>query len=113
MSLHEKTIQCFIHLLKTQSALFSAESVTQLSELITAQPDDPQILSDAIGEWGENYPDIDEALFHLQQQISSEEMAPGTYNRNIPEYPTTRKYIINVIQQSFPAKPPTTPPTNR
>lgn len=111
MSLHEKTIQCFIHLLKTQSALFSAESVTQLDELIKAQPDDPQILSDAISGWCEKYSDIDAALFELGK--SSEERAPGTYKGHIPEYPTTRKYIINAIQQSFPAKPPTAPPTNR
>lgn len=111
MSLHEKTIQCFIHLLKTQSTLFSAESVTQLGELITAQPDDPQILSDAIGEWCEKYPDIDAALFELEE--SSKDRAPGTYKPNIPEYPTTRKYIINAIQESFPAKTPTAPPTNR
>jgi hypothetical protein len=111
MSLHENTIRCFIHLLKTQPQLFSNEAVTQLSELITAQPDDPQILFDAVCEWCEKYPDIDVALFELEK--GNAEKAPGTYNRNIPEYPTTRKYIINVIQQSFPAKPQTTPPTNR
>jgi hypothetical protein len=113
MSLHENTIRCFIHLLKTQPQLFSDEAVTQLSELITAQPDDPQILSDAICEWGEKYPDIDAALFELE--ASSKDRAPGTDKAHISisQYPTTRKYIINVIQQSFPAKPQTTPPTNR
>ena len=111
MSLHEKTIQCFIHLLKTQSALFSAESVTQLGELITAQPEDTQILSDVICEWCETYPDIDAALFELEK--SSKDRAPGNHKGHIPEYPATRKYIINAIQESFPAKTPTAPPTNR
>ncbi len=123
MSLHENTIRCFIHLLKTQLKLFSDEALTQLSnqlndndndnELITAQPDDPKNLFDAICEWGEKYPDINAALLKLAE--SSKDRAPGTYKAHIsiPEYPTTRQDIINVIQQSFTAKPPNTSPTNR
>lgn len=111
MSLYEKTIQYFIHLLKTQRDLFPDKGVTQLSEIITTQTDDPKILSDVICEWCEKYPDINAALFELGK--SSYEKAPGTYKGHIPEYPTTRKYIINAIQESFPAKTPTAPPANR
>jgi hypothetical protein len=102
MSTYEMTINIFVHLLKTQSLLFSQEDRDELVRLIDKQPDEIQSLSNAISDWLSEHPQVDEALGEFE---SIGEKAPGTKqaNINIPKYELDKKHIINAIQQSSPS----------
>ena len=100
MSDYEVTVNNFIHLLKTQPSLFSKEENTELVELLNSQSDDIQSLSNAISDWLEEHPKVDDALAELEENIT--ERAPGSAkaNSNIPKYELDQKTLLNAIQQS-------------
>ncbi len=103
MSDHEMTVNIFIHLLKTQSLLFSQEDRDELVRLIDKQPDEIQSLSNAISDWCSEHPEVDEALGEFEP---IGEKAPGTKQANIniiPKYQLDKKHIINAIQPSSPS----------
>ena len=99
MSDHEINVNIFIHLLTTQSSLFSKEDRDELIKLIDKQPDEIQSLSNAISDWCSEHPEVDEALAEFEE---IGEKAPGKTrtNTNIPKYELDKKHIINAIQQS-------------
>lgn len=99
MLVYEKTVNNFVHLLKTQSSLFSQENRDELIELIGKQPDEIQSFSNAISDWCGKHPEVDKALGEFE---SIGEKAPGSErtNKNIPKYELDKKNIINAIQQS-------------
>ena len=99
MSVHEVTVNNFIHLLKTQPELFSKEENTKLIQLLNSQSDDIQSLSNAISDWCEKHPQVDDALAELERIT---ERAPGSTkaNSNIPKYEHDKRTLINAIQQS-------------
>ncbi len=99
MSDYEITVNIFIHLLTTQSSLFSQEDRDELVKLIDKQPDEIQSLSNAISDWLSEHPEVDEALAEFE---SIGGRAPGETqaNTNIPKYQLDKKHIINAIQQS-------------
>lgn len=108
MSVYETTVNNFIHLLKTQSSLFSEPDRLQLSQLIDSQSDEIKALSNAISDWCLNHPQVDDALAQIEEEelnIEEEELnirAPGIprANTKIPRYKHDKKRILNVIQQS-------------
>ena len=51
MSDYEVNINNFIYLLRTQPSLFSEEEKTEIFKLVNSQPDDIQLLSNAISDW--------------------------------------------------------------
>lgn len=93
------TVNIFVHLLITQSSLFSQEDRDELVKLIDKQPDEIQSLSNAISDWCEEHPEVEKALAEFEE---IGEKAPGAKraNTNIPEYELDKKNIINAIQQS-------------
>ena len=99
MSDYEITVNIFIHLLKTQSSLFSQEDRDDLIELINEQPDEIQSLSNAISDWCSKHSEVDKALAEFEEIV---ERAPGEKraNPNIPKYQLDKKHIINAIEQS-------------
>lgn len=104
MSDYEVTVNNFIHLLKTQPELFSKEENTKLIQLLNSQSDDIQSLSNAISDWCEKHPQVDDALAELEGNVT--ERAPGSTkaNFNIPKYEHDRRTLINAIQQSSATK---------
>ncbi|MFK0732770.1 MAG: hypothetical protein ACFKPT_10385 [Gloeotrichia echinulata GP01] len=101
MSVHETTINNFIHLLTTQPLLFSDEEKLELQQLIDIQSEDIKFLANAISDWCLNHPQIDDILANLEEP-HSQSKAPGTDkpNPNIPKYQTDKKTLLNAIQQS-------------
>jgi hypothetical protein len=99
MSDYEMTVNIFVHLLTTQSSLFSQEDRDELIKLIDKQPDEIQSFSNAISDWLSEHPEVDKALAEFE---SIGEKAPGTKqaNINIPKYELDKKHIINAIQPS-------------
>lgn len=99
MSDYEITINIFIHLLTSQSSLFSKKDRDELIQLIETQPDEIESLSNAISEWCSEHPEVDEALAGIEELT---ERAPGEKraNTNIPKYELDKKNMINAIQQS-------------
>lgn len=104
MSDYEVTINNFIHLLKTQPNLFSKEENIKLIQLLNSQSDDIQSLSNAISDWCEKHPQVDDALAKLEGNVT--ERAPGSIkaNSNIPKYELDKRTLINAIQQSSATK---------
>ena len=101
MSVYEKTVNIFIHLLQTQPALFMDADKLELRKIIDSQPDEARSLSSAISDWCSDHPEVDEALSQLEGNNVGEK-APGSNqaNPNIPQYQTDKQAIINAIQQS-------------
>ncbi len=101
MSLYKTTINNFIHLLITQSLLFSEQDKLELDQLIANQPDDIKSLSNAISNWCSTHHQIDDSLADLEE-LHPNSKAPGLdkANYNIPEYQTDKRTLLNSIQQS-------------
>ncbi|NMG22939.1 hypothetical protein [Brasilonema bromeliae] len=98
MSDYEIIVNNFVHVLTTQSSLFSKEDRDELIQLIEEQPDEIQSLSNAISDWCSEHPEVDEALAEIEELT---ERAPGEKRpTNIPKYELDKKNIINAIQQS-------------
>lgn len=111
MSDHEITVNIFIHLLNTQSSLFSAEDRITLMKLINNQPDDIKSLSDAISDWLLEHPEVEKALAEFEKIVVR---GPGDKqaNTNIPKYELDKKNILNEIQQSSSSVKETKKPTS-
>lgn len=103
MSVHEKTVNNFIHLLKTQPSLFSTNYRSELTQLIDSQPDDIKADSDAISNWCEAHPEVDDALAKLDETGKTKGPGSTKPNTNIPKYQLDKKTLINTIQQSSSA----------
>ncbi len=111
MSDHEITVNIFIHLLKTQSSLFSAEDRITLMQLINNQPDDIESLSNAISDWLSGHPEVDEALAKFEEKIGGRPPGDKQANTNIPKYELDKKNILNEIQPSSSSAKETKKPT--
>jgi predicted oxidoreductase len=111
MSDYEMTVNIFVHLLTTQSSLFSQEDRAELMQLIDEQSDEIQSLSNAISHWLSEHPEVDKALAEFEPKVG--EKAPGQKqaNHNIPRYELDQKHIINAIQQSSPSAKDVEKPT--
>ena len=111
MSDHEITVNIFIHLLNTQSFLFSPEDRITLMKLINNQPDDIKSLSNAISDWLSEHPKVDEALVEFEE-IGGRGPGDKQANTNIPKYELDKKNILNEIQQSSSSAKETKKPTS-
>ncbi|MFY7806513.1 MAG: hypothetical protein ACOVQ7_24130 [Limnoraphis robusta] len=100
MSFSEKNIYTFIELLTQQRSIFSSEQLDELNQLVEPLSDDVDTLSDAISEWSEKYPEIEEAQSKLMD-IKPSDLAPGSGEGNVPElnYDLNKKTFKNAIQQ--------------
>jgi predicted transposase/invertase (TIGR01784 family) len=78
MSVTEQNIDSFIELLTQQRDLFSAEQLTELSQLIEPLPDESDVLSAAILTWCENNPTIGEARSQLLEPLPPNSKASET-----------------------------------
>ncbi len=103
MSDYEVTVNNFIYLLKTHPELFSKKENIKLIQLLNSQSDDIQSLSNAISDWFEKHPQVDDALAKLE---GITQRAPGgtKANSNIPKYELDKRTLINAIQQSSTTK---------
>ncbi|MDM9582938.1 hypothetical protein [Nostoc sp. GT001] len=109
MSDYEITVNIFIHLLKTQSSLFSEDRIT-LIKLINNQTDDIKSLSDAISYWLSEHPEVEKALAEFEE-IGTRAPGDKQANTNIPKYELDKKNILNEIQQSSSSAKETKKPT--
>jgi DNA-binding SARP family transcriptional activator len=78
MSLPEQKIDSFLELLTQQRNLFSAEQLTELSQLIESLPDELDVLSEAITTWCANNPAIEEARSKLLEPLPPNSKASET-----------------------------------
>ena len=101
MSVHETTVNNFIHLLKTHPDLLSEPDRLQLRQLIDSQSDEIKALSNAIADWCLNHPQLDDALAELEEEEVIHRV-PGITkaNTNIPQYKLDKRTLLNAIQQS-------------
>ncbi|MDF5711885.1 MAG: hypothetical protein PUP90_30470 [Nostoc sp. S4] len=111
MSVHEIIVNIFIHLLNTQSSLFSAEDRITLMQLINNQPDNIKSLSDAISDWLSEHPEVYEA-FAKFEEIGRRGPGDKQANTNIPKYELDKKNILNEIKQSSSSAKETKKPTS-
>ncbi|MBD0347493.1 MAG: Rpn family recombination-promoting nuclease/putative transposase [Coleofasciculus sp. Co-bin14] len=105
MSFSEQNVDAFIELLTHQRSLFTPEYLGELEELLAPLPDDIEVLSNAISEWCEEHPEIDEAQLKLLPD-NSEERAPGSKEGNVktPNYELNKQTLQNAVQQSSSLK---------
>ncbi|MEH1770119.1 MAG: hypothetical protein V7L27_18480 [Nostoc sp.] len=98
---YEITVNIFIHLLNTQSFLFSEEDIITLIKLINNQPDDIESLSNARSDWLSKHDNVDEAFAKVEfEEIVARAPGDKQANTNIPRYELDKKNILNEIQQS-------------
>ncbi|HBB36216.1 MAG TPA: hypothetical protein DDZ80_15690 [Cyanobacteria bacterium UBA8803] len=101
----EQNVDAFIELLTEQRSLFSSEDFAELEELVAPLPDDIEELSNAISEWCEQHPEIDEAQLKLIPD-NSETRVPGSKESKVktPNYELNKQTLLNAIQQSSASK---------
>lgn len=108
MSNHQKLINNLVHLLITQSSLFTDEQKNELQQIIACLPDglehlsedDIKKLANQITDWCESHPEIDDALFALE--AATKERAPGSKTGIVPtpNYELNKRTLDNAIQQN-------------
>lgn len=102
MSVAEKQIRKFIHLIETQPELFS-EYTEELIQLIDETPDDIKSLSEKILDWCDEHDEIDDAFAKLSQEVTKEKsVGDEELIEEIPDNPSYKQLLKNTIQQSFP-----------
>lgn len=99
MTFHEKNIEAFIQLLKSQRSLFSAQDRTSLDKLAATLPDDEEKISEAIASWYEQRPKIlDAQLDILNTLLTNELHASRTIGTpNTDDDTDYRKKLIDAI----------------
>ncbi|NJL63214.1 MAG: hypothetical protein HC787_02190 [Nostocaceae cyanobacterium CSU_2_110] len=111
MSIYQKTLNDFIHFLKSEPSWFSESDRTEIAELIESQDDDTKALANAISEWLEKYPFVYNAMQRFKQEIHkssqihssnghiSSPRGPGSskLNDNIPKYSIDKQSLKNAI----------------
>jgi hypothetical protein len=103
MSDYEMTVNIFVHLLTTQSSLFSQEDRAELIQLIDEQSDEIQSLSNAISGWLSEHSEVDNALAEFESKVVEKSPGEKQANQDIPRYKLDKEHIINAIQQSSPS----------
>jgi DNA-binding SARP family transcriptional activator len=106
LSFPEQNVDAFIELLTHQRSLFIPEYLAELEQLIAPLPDDMEALSNAISEWCEQHPEIDEAKLKLLPNDSGEK-ASGSKAGNLktPNDQLNKQTLQNAIQQSSSSPP--------
>lgn len=97
MSPYETNLSNFIHIIKTQPNLLSAEDWLSLEELLPTIPDDLEELSNGITIWYENRPAIDDAIMELPIE-EADDRAPKDQPTN-PQAQDYKKMIENETRQ--------------
>jgi len=103
MSFSEQNIDAFIQLLTRQRSLFTPEYLAELEQVVAPLPDDIEALSNAISEWCEEHPEIDEAqLKLLANPNNSGERTQGSKEDVVktPNDELNKQTLKNAIQQS-------------
>ncbi|MEQ9483036.1 Rpn family recombination-promoting nuclease/putative transposase [Coleofasciculus sp. F4-SAH-05] len=101
MSFSEQNVAAFIELLTRQRSLFTPEDLAELEQVVAPLPDDIEALSNAISEWCEEHPEVDEAQLKLLPDKSGERL-PGSKEGKVktPNYELNKQTLQNAIQQS-------------
>jgi hypothetical protein len=111
VSIYQKTLNDFIHFLKSEPSWFSESDRTEIAELIESQDDDTKALANAISEWLAKHPFVYNAMQRFKQEIQKSSQIDPTdgrvsnprgagsskLNENIPKYSTDKQSLKNAI----------------
>jgi len=90
----------FIDLLKIQPSLFSQVDKEEITQLIESQPDETTALANAISQWVEQHPNVDQALLQMEAEPITKIPGSEKPNLNTPRYQIDKQALLNVIHES-------------
>jgi len=107
MSPYEENLLTFVHILKKQPELLTAEDRTDVLELLATLPDDVEEISNAIALWYETRPQILDAILNVPvEDLDSLRAADG---RRTPMTASESKDMIeNSVTESNKSNQPDT-----
>jgi hypothetical protein len=100
MSVYATAVNNFIHLLKIQPSLFSLGDKEEITQLIESQPDETTALANAISQWVEQHPNVDQALLQMEAEPVTKSPGSEKPNLNIPPYQIDKQALLNAIHES-------------